>query len=110
MTITPSGRYFKLDRWKLAKYAEHGGLVKDSSRTVFIDSSISDSFVLDSTIESSQVATVLTFQVLEYHGVGGRRLQATLRMRDTWGCCPIGKSSMCSCTEEITDLYKFREP
>ena len=72
MTITPSGRYFKLDRRKLAKSAERSGLVRDSSRTVFIESSISGSFVLDTTIETNQATTVLTFQVLDYRGVGRR--------------------------------------
>ena len=72
MTIAPSGRYFKLDRRKLAKFTEHRGLVRDSSKTVLIESLIS-SFVLD-TIESNKETTVLNFQVLEYLGVGGQRL------------------------------------
>ena len=64
LTIAPSGRYFKLDRRKLPKSAE-------LSRTVLIESSISDSYVLDTAIESNQATRVLTFQVLEYRGVGG---------------------------------------
>ena len=74
MTIKPSGKYFKFDRRKLAKFAECRGLVRNSSRTIFIESSISGSFALDTIIESNKATTVLTFQVLEYCGVGGQRL------------------------------------
>ena len=74
MNNAPSGRNFKFCKRKLAKSAERRGLVRDSSRTVLIESSIRGSFSLDNSIESSQVTTVLTFQVLEYRGVGGLRL------------------------------------
>ena len=68
MIMIPSGSYFKLHRRKLAKSAEHRGLVRGSSRTVLIKSSIRSSIVLDTTIESNQAITVLTLQVLEYLG------------------------------------------
>jgi len=61
MNNAPSGRNFKFGKRKLAKSAERRGLVRDSSRTVLIESSIRGSFSLDNSIESSQVTSVLTF-------------------------------------------------
>jgi len=70
----PSGRNFKLVTRRLARSAERIGLVRANNNTVLTDKSISDNFSLDESIESSQVTTVLTFQVEEYLGVGGRWL------------------------------------
>ena len=71
MNSTPSGRHFKFSRRKLAKLAEHRGVLRDNNRTVLIESSFSGSFSLDNLMESNQVTTVRTFQ---YLGVGGLRL------------------------------------
>ena len=72
--IAPSGIYLKLVKDRPARSEDHKGCVSANNIAVLTERSIMETFLSDKDIVSSQVITVCTFQVAEYHGLGGQRL------------------------------------
>ena len=65
MKTAPSGKYFKLGNWKLARSADLKGLGSTNNKDILIESSVRKSSGFDRSKESNQDTTVLTFRVLE---------------------------------------------
>ncbi len=106
--VTPSGEYLQCTLLSFAKSADLDGLVRASRATVFRVRSLIER-VTFSPIELMCAVTLATSHVSAYLGWGGLWWKAPLIRRVTRGCWPTTYPSTFSCTDEIADLYEFRD-